>query len=324
MKTYYEIYPIEGWADKVSKSLKEIADDKNRPKMYSKTRKRYEHLANTLLNSLSSIAIILEENLLIPESNNEFDELASSDNLDILSKLQLLNDKFIQLEEFANNTNLHKPKSSSRTDPVPTNSSSSPKQSFTNNINNNKESIKYFNDILYECTMHNFGYSEINECAKLLYKWFNTRFISKYSHDFKYNIKYIPNWICYFIILYGKYHHDGRNQDFLYMINTWCENIISGNNTTYSIPYEIYKLDKTTNPLDCTIDAVVINDILSDGGMYKLSSYEHKGVINYEHDLVITVVKERNPSLHPKIVTRIARRGDLVREIGLTPVGGVN
>lgn len=331
MKTYYEIYPIEGWADKISKSLKEIAEDKNRPGMYSKTRTRYQNLANVLLNSLSSIAVILEENLLIPESNNEFDELSSSvDQLDILSKLQLLNNKFKKLEEFSNDSSsLYKSRSlqnlNSGIENIEDDESSDTSNSPPNvdlDITNN-QTILYFDDILYQSSIHNFGYSEVNLCAKLIYKWFHTRFRSEYSCDFKYNIKYIPKWISYFIMLYGKYHSEGRNSDFESMINTWCNRVESKENNVYSIPWEIYNLDKTSNPMDCTIDAIVINDILSDNMLYKLSSYEFKGIVNFECSLLITIIKERNPSLHPKIVTRIARRNELIKEIGLTPVGGV-
>lgn len=301
MKTYHEIYPIEGWADKISKHLEAIAADK--PNMYAKTKQRYEKLADSLLDSVAKIALILEEDSLVSKSNNEFDELSDNSSLSISDKLKQVNARFHQLENFSK-------------DNVGT----------LNHIPGgvqHKETIDYFDMILREASVHNFGYSEVNECAKMLYQWFHTRFRPDFIDvDFKYNIHYIPTWICDFIILYGKYHHANQNKLFVKMIDKWCVEVTTGSKGNYAIPYEVYNLEKEFNPSDYTIDAVVINDILSSQYLYKLFEDEFQGVIHYDYNVLISVVKDRNPSLHSKVITRIAKRKELIKEIGLTPVGG--
>lgn len=66
-----------------------------------------------------------------------------------------------------------------------------------------------------------------------------------------------------------------------------------------------------------------MNDILTNECLYQLSDTPSQCILHYDHNILISVVRDRNPSLHSKIVTRIAKRRELIKEIGLTPVGGI-
>lgn len=302
MKTYNEIYPIEGWADKISKHITKIADEK--PNMYAKTKRRYEKLAESLLDSVSKIAIILEEDSLLSKTTDEFNELDDADNpVSITEQIDKLNQKFHRVEDLSNEG---------------TSVSTSSKVAH-------KTTIDYFDAVLFEASTYNFGYSQINECARMLYLWFHTRFRPDISDPtFRYNIHYIPNWICDFILLYGKYHHAKQNKTFVKMIEKWCVDVQTSSIGNYALPYPVYEMDKSVDPADYTIDAVIINDILSSECLYKLFEDKFSGVIHYDNNVLVAVVKDKNPSLQSKIITRIAKRRELIKEIGLTPVGGID
>lgn len=312
-KKYSEIYPMERWAERISESLENIANEK--PNMYAKTKQRYENLACSLLDSVSKIAVILEEDSLVSKNTDEFNELDSpSHNQIICKKIQDLTKTFegvMNLSESHSNTN------------SPNSNSSSFGSSSSNYRKTNSTAMNYFEKVLKESTIVNFGYSEVNHCMKLLYKWFHTRFRPEtYNEKFRYNISYIPEWIDSFIVLYGKYHSLGKNDSFESMLDVWCTRVESESDFAYALPYEVYQVGKDKNPKDFTIDAVVIYDLLFNGSLYKLSEDEFDGVIHLEYDKFISTVKSCNPALHPKISTRIPKRKQLISEIGLTPVGG--
>ena len=303
MKTYNEIYPIEGWAEKISRNLTKIADEK--PNMYAKTKVRYQKLAESLLDSVEKIAIILESDSLVPKSNNEFYELSDKTESSISDKLNYINNRVHEAENFSANR-------------------FSPTYPKDGSVNSLKETLHYFDSILQSSSTINFGYSEVNECARLLYRWFHSRFCPDIENkQFKFQHRYLPTWICNFIILYGKYNSCNMNTQFKQMIESWCDGVDQGTAGNYAVPYEIYQLEKVNDPADYTIDAVVMNDILTNECLYQLSDTPSQCILHYDHNILISVVRDRNPSLHSKIVTRIAKRRELIKVIGLTPVGGI-
>lgn len=317
---YNEIYPSERWADKISKFLTQVVEQK--PRMYAKTKKRYIDLGCVLLDCAYKIFSILEEDSLVPgESTDEFNDLESSvDNTQVLKdKLSDMVQKLQAVEDFSDTRKSYptssypKPKDKSIVDV--------PKYSYY-------ETIEYYGQVFKEASIHNFGYTEVNDCAKLLNRWFQTRFLPEIQDPtFNCQIRYLPSWVSSFIIAYGKYYSLSKVDAFKSMLDKWCDKVESGNGGIYTMPYQIYQLDHDfkegkCQPQDYTIEAVIISDILNSECLFKLMEGEFDGMVLYGQDDVVNVVKDRNPSLLPKIKTRIARRSSLVREIGLTPVGG--
>ena len=309
MDKYYEIYPMERWAEKISNGLDQVLEV--RPGMYKKTKQRYENLAECLIQSAEKIAIILESDSLRSKNTDEFNELETSDESEvsayqrIMKKLENVRD-ISDLEHSFSSGNVHYSRSSGENLFVKT-----------------FEAIDYFDSVLSEASMYNFGYTEVNQCAEMLYYWFHTRFKPEVPDStFKYNIQYLPEWICNFIILYGKYNHTDSNDQFVKLIDKWCTTVINGSCGNYAIPYEVYQLNKDKDPSDYTIDSVVISDLLMNGMLYKLSRDSCSCMIYLDPSLLIQIVKENNPSLHSQIVTRIAHRKELIEKIGLTPIGG--
>lgn len=313
MKTYNEIYPAERYADKILTYLRKVAAEK--PNMYAKTKKRYEDLASVMMECSGLILSILEEDSLVPKNTDEFDELSSAGD-DLKNKFDQLSKKFQQAEKFSSDSKMNSRKSDG--DPIQPGHSSAHIYYRT---------CADYHQVLKEASACNFGYSEVNKCAQLLYKWFHTRFLPDVPDpDFLCKIEYLPSWITNFILVFGKYYEDKRINVFESTIERWCNRVESGTAGNYAIPFEIYKLDNdikkgACKPDDYTISAVIINDILSSGKLYQLGPGEYEGDILYDPGDLPRIVNDRNPSLFPKIRTRISKMNQLISEIGLTPVG---
>jgi len=300
---------MERWAERISDCLDQVLEV--RPGMYKKTKQRYENLADSLLKSAEKIAIILESDSLRSKNNDEFNELEPLESSPVNSAYDRI------MTKLKNARNAVESESDFSSNSI--NNRSSTENLFMKTY----EAIDYFDSILCEASSFNFGYTEVNQCAEMLYYWFHTRFKPDVSDPtFKYNIQYLPEWICNFIILYGKYNSSKSNEQFVKLIDKWCTTVINGSCGNYAIPYEVFQLSKDKEPSDYTIDSVVINDLLMNGMLYKLSRDSCDCMIYLDPSLLIQIVKENNPSLHSKIVTRISHRKELIEEIKLTPTGG--
>lgn len=319
---YNEIYPAEGWAKKISKFLTRVVEQK--PRMYAKTKRRYINLGCVLLDCVNKIFSILEEDSLVPEdTTDEFNDLASSTDTRILhEKLAEMTRKLQTVDDFAKPRRNSSLQAQSCEEPSSeSDSDDSPKYSYY-------ETIEYYDSVFKEASAHNFGYSEVNECAKLLYKWFHTRFAPDVpDSNFHCQIRYLPIWISSFIITYGRYYQASKLESFRSSLDKWCKKVDSGKGGNYAMPYDIYRLEHDfkegkCQPEEYTLEAVVIADILVSEYLFLLGEDNFEGMVHYKFDDVANIVRDRNPSLMPQIKSRIAKRKLLVREIGLTPVGG--
>lgn len=296
---YLEIYPMENSADKISKQLDEVI--KVKPRMYTKTKKRYYDLAVDLLKSVEKIADILEISSLNTD-NSEFESSQNLDTVNIVSTMNSLSNKVDKMTTFV--------------------SESPPAHDLHNkdSLSNNKATILRYADVLKSASCTLFSITEAQDCMKWIYKWFEARFIPKYKNSkFKYNISQIPVWITNIIILYGKYHSEDNIQGFYNIFDKWITDIQNNHDNTWAVPYEVYELSKSVNPASYTFDSVIIGDIIMDECLYMLTE-EHSPDIacNLECYPVATACKIHNPTLLPEIQTRLANRDKLISKYNLT------
>ena len=292
---YLEIYPMENCADKISKQLDQVLEVK--PNMYAKTKDRYKKLAYSLLQSVEKISNILEDGCLVGDSHNsdEFDELSSSEDRCPAELSQAVDSVKDQIDSYSQ---------------------------FTSNSSrlSNKKILSTFAQVLEDASNYPFEYLEVRECAKFVYKWFKTRFIPDVKNlNFRYNIKHLPDWITYMIILYGYYQHLGKTEVLMKMLDRWCSDVQQDDTNTYAIPYEAYNLMRSVKPESFTMNAVVIGDLLMEG-KYHLLTDTHFTCSNVclQYAPVVSVVKSKNPSLLPVIRTRIAKQDQLIQDCNLT------
>lgn len=291
---YIEVPRIQTHADKIDSQLSTVLSQK--PQMYAKTKERYKHLAISLLSSVEKIAAILEEDSLA-SLDNKTSEFGSNkfDVSDLSTAIKHASERIDSCTSFV----------------------SADFSGLSNNVN--KETLRRYGQILEQASNYNFRYEEANECAYILNRWFKARFSNPSKHStFRYNLAYIPEWITDIIILYGKYHSNQDTSSFMDMMTGWCDNL-SNESVKWAVPYEVHQLNKSVEPKNYTMDAVLIGDILMDEMLYLLTETSSPDIIaNLECYPVASKVKANNPSLLPIIRTRLAKRETLMKEYSLT------
>lgn len=288
---YLEIYPSEVAAKKILAHLEHVLKEK--PKVYKKTLLRYKKLAEILILCLDKINKFIESETLLASDDTEFDELskASDDNIELKNSTSIQ-----RIEDF---DSVH-----------------------THSLKNNSSIISTYSTILQTSTNIDFGYEEVNQCAKLINMWFQARIPkSGKDSDFRYNINQIPLWISHIIITYGYYFDQGKVYDLEQEFTYWCNEIKEDPHNTYRVPYCVYNTVRSEDPKTFTLAAVLISDILAEKCYYSLND-----IIKVDNTDVISVVKANNSGLSKAIRTRINHQNELLDTLGFTSTanGGNN
>lgn len=263
-----DIYGAEIQVNKLLNYVKSLSDAK--PRMYQKSKDRLKELANTCNQVILVISEILQDEALI---NNDNEEFGGSDNTDFDSVLTSMENQITELRQF-----LSSPKSS---DPVATDISST---------NMKKTALYTYKKCLFSLSNSNFIVTEAESCSKLLWSWFNHRFLEGPT-TFRYNMKRLPGWIRDIVILYCYHLELGTIENFELSFQKWIDSINENNN--YAVPYEVYQFDTSPSSEVVTLTSVVMWDILLDGGLRTLCSDDSSGLYLSE-DCIYSLVGSLN------------------------------
>lgn len=279
-KKYIQMRSMELAADKVLRYLDEIQS--SNPHMYSKTKNRYFELACRLLDCVGKIGKLIDE--------EQLSSIASS---------KLSNPDFSILPEVVQQ-------------------STSSQITQVNHTIDYKHTEARFHEVLKQACRTDFKYDEVNQCAKLLYLWFDSRFPSSPLPGFAYKVEWFPDLISNFILTFGKFMHERRLGDFHSEVENWCNKLDA--NQKYTVPYSVFQLTKSLEPEDYTLEAVLINDLLVDTQLYLLSEYEFSdGCTFYDGNLLAQKVRQMNSTLIPEIRLRINKQKELLHRFNFTP-----
>lgn len=280
---YLEIYPSEVAANKISKHLDKMISVK--PRVYRKTLLRYKKLAYLLLECVTKIVRMLQAEMLLSSEDTEFQELATEFDTEQIDELR------DSVDELGN---LVDRKQSPETQKL------------------NAETLKIYKDVFKEGSKCDFGYQEVNECAKLLDYWITHRF-SGVNPNFKYQIKQLPIWAIFIIIAYGKNHATGYTTNFVQEFKEWCDGLDDNTSNCWALPYNVFNMTKTLDPSNFTLDAVIIYDILIESCYCKLTD----GKIPLDSSYIAKLVKEYQPSKVHDVRTRFTRQKELIQLLNL-------
>jgi hypothetical protein len=90
-------------------------------------------------------------------------------------------------------------------------------------------------------------------------------------------------------------------------IETWCQKLET-ESVRYAIPYEIFKIDKSKDINEYTLEAVLISDILFSECLYRLTKQElPNSQIVLDALAVSDFVRNKNKSLASEIRTRFSK-----------------
>lgn len=231
------------------KYLEDISNSKSR--LYTKSKNRVKELAEICSKIVELSAEILKDEIL-DDDMNEF-EGSSSILMDAATSIQTTAD---ELRGFA--------ESQTKSSKLDAKISSA----------KNKAIFSAYRGTLKATAEFSNPYVEAADLAKLLWKWFDVRFITSLNvrTAFKYNIRRLSSWVYDIILLYGYHMKHKTLPEFIEDFNNWCDNLYhSDAGERYAVPYEVFLVDQ--NPSEyLTMEAVVLSDILFEHGMSYLNS----------------------------------------------------
>lgn len=278
---YLSIYSLENAAKKIADNLDLMLEQ--RPKMYEKTKVRYNNIALSLISSVEKIAKIAQLDMLSTQSSDEFSELSPigfDENIDLA--LKQAQQEVETARAFSSNT--------------------------SNKISIDLNAI---DKIFYEVSQIEFGWSEVNQCARLLYSWYHSRFIEHPAQTCNYS--YLGGWVTKFILQFGNHCAKHSADGFETSLYEWCKRL-DISSVIYAQPFFIYNILNSSEPAEFTLEAVLVNDLLYSKGLYQLSELYSM----FDSQEVYRIVKNKNPALTPKINLRFAKQSDLIESVGFT------
>ena len=288
MDYYNRLHSLSDTAEKVLRLVNDVAE--NRPQVqYAKTKQRYQDVVTNLMQAVNKMLPLVEEGLLIPEeTSDEFNELSRN------------------LIDRINET-------SQNTKPADLKAVIQPTHTRKDNI------FVLFDSVFADAAEMEFGYEEVDMCAKSLYRWFHTRFI---DHPGVYKATELSNWVSNFILAFGKASHNNTLYQLQSHIATWCQKLES-ETVKYAVPYEIYKMGKQKDISEYTLEAVLISDILFSDCLYRLTKEELPNSQIFLDGLAVAdFVRNKNKSLATEIRTRFSKPDMAIRI--LRPKQGVD
>lgn len=254
--------------------VEEIANSSK--KMYGKSKTRLKEVATTCSEVVRIIYNVLEDESL---SNMDEQEFSQSTNPDIAKVLNDMQTELNRLKAF-----------------VSTSSSISEPSSVSTSTR--KQVLINYSNVLKRLSESSISIKCADRCAKLLQRWFSTRFEITAHSDFHYNIRRWPDWLRDIVVVYGYNVANNTEDQFISKFNYWCDSIQQNSNSKYAVPYFIYTFNRYHDPAQFTLTSVVLWDILLDSGLADLCTPDDD-LYPFE-DSVYRLCGDCNPSVLDK------------------------
>lgn len=246
------------------KSLKKVADyiDEQRrlsTKRYASTRELMSEMGEDGIRIIQGLQEMLNIDLL-GDSNDEFEANVINDRIAALELRQRKHDELLGLKHTSDDSTSQRPEQSTH--------------DFVKIPKENLEGIvRNYNRILERLAKVDCQVDVANQCASVIWRWYEARFIKKYTHvpKFKYDIFRIKEVMYALVVMFGYYHSQGKLDVFLDTFNTWVKDLsVNPQSNKWIAPWEVYQLERKMDPAFTNLDAVVIWDILLENGLQDL------------------------------------------------------
>ena len=254
MKQYYELYTLENSLQRVEKLLRTIAEDEDKPGVYETTKRRYKRIQSSLqtcLNYVEEIQLHYDIQTEHPDRVFEPDYTTQSSRSAVSNELE---DRLKRIESrvFTSEDDEYYPEIDlTQVDD----------DSCEDFDGDNEEiydaTVSYFDRILHKVSSIDIedlsnsidleGYGLINTvdythpltCARLIYKWFHSRFVvckddtTFDCHRYKTTI---PKVIRGIILGYAHWAKENKAKSFEKEVTNWCNNLVKTNSSKWGCP----------------------------------------------------------------------------------------
>lgn len=226
-----DISSAERAAKKLSDFVESLASSEN--KLYSKSKDRLKAVADMCLETVDTIANILQTEMLEYE---EYEFENSSPKLeDSMQELARKTDKLKSIASSESNTQTRKALK------IPSDKA--------------KEIVLDYKAAFSDLSNLDIQNTTVSRCINIIYKWIDNRLFKQYEGipKFHYNIYRIKNIIYSIILLYGDAVANDSISEFESMFDIWFSQLqIAPESNKWIAPYPVYELERklTSNSLD--------------------------------------------------------------------------
>lgn len=163
-----------------------------------------------------------------------------------------------------------------------------------------REIVGRYAAVLEKSSKTDCGVSVVNQCADILWKWYEARIFGKYpnAQQFNYNPRSLKD-VLYSLVLTFGYHFENETLEvFLRDFEEWLTNLrTSPLSHTYIAQREVFQVYKNMGKEYANLTAVVMWDVLWDNGLKELCSIDHKHNAHLSEYGIWDKVKNANPNL---------------------------
>lgn len=139
--------------------------------------------------------------------------------------------------------------------------------------------VTIYKDGLCHTAMTDSGSTLVNECSSLMWKWFDSRILTKHdkSPPFHYSIYRLKNILYSIVIAFGYSWESHTYHKFAEEFNSWIAQLNTNpENNRWLVPYTVYQIDKNMDKIYSNLTSVVLWDMLLDSGLGKLCDTSDK------------------------------------------------
>lgn len=255
--------------------------ESQKPRMYSKSKKRLEELANICKEVVETISNILQDEVLAADQAVDAEDEFEASSIDVKSALDSMEAKLLELRQFVHLDDLAVVNTT--------------RQDITSS--SKKRAFHAYKECLYTLQNYPSSYTEVVECSRLIWRWYDSRFIkNSASSTFRYNIRRFPLWIRDIVVLFGYHHEIGDLSKFTSEFYSWISELESSKSHNFAVPFEVYHFNKNPDPNKMTLSGVVLWDMLCDNGLNSICT-ELSSDLYPSDDSVYNLVGDYNPDV---------------------------
>ena len=283
MKQYYELYTIENSLDRVERQLKIIAEDDDKPGVYEKTKRRYDHIEESLEKCLMYVQEIkLHYDIMLKHPELGFEHDYSNDPLrsevyDVIeARLRRLESQALlpdEVEPYPEDSNdISENLSDDDTEWTSEDDYSEYCKSRDLTIDKFDQvlsvvnSLEYDDLVTYPNIVNSIDFKHVKNCAQMIYEWFHVRFV-ECKDDLSFNLdlylRTVPKVIrgiivgyCYWTITSGDY------LSFRHQVLGWCRQLNKTRESHWGCPQVVTYNYKQPPSRTFSLEAVVVYETL--------------------------------------------------------------
>lgn len=259
--------------DEILECINAVADANNT--LYAKSKQRLQHISQVCESITSAVKCILGEAATSQPTNNMLSELLALRKDVEMLKANMQNATALELEPVHNEEIEVVSESSIEVTEQLVSVKNEHQQTCTTKLapESMKQLVSQYGHVLKLAAVTDQHTIVTNDCAKLLWRWFEARIYTKYPNapPFHYGAHRLRTIVQALVLTYCYHFEHGSIDVFLRYFEDWLNSLSqSAESNKWIAPYSVYTVERKLTSEYATLTAVVVWDVLLSNGLQAL------------------------------------------------------